>query len=118
MLAAKLCDLPPLVSVFCQAGGKPLHTHNLVRRDFHPLIERAGLPRCRCHDLRHGHVAYLVLPGVPIKMAQDRVGHATAAMTPDVYSHVLAGQDADAARLVEARLRGSKTTNSARGTGC
>jgi integrase len=47
--------------VFCQPTGRPLHTHNLVRRDFLPLIKAAGLPRCRFHDLRHAHVVYMAL---------------------------------------------------------
>ena len=62
----------------------------------------------RFHDLRHAHVSYLALAGVPVKVAQDRVGHSSAMMTLDVYGHVLPGMQADAARKVEALLLGTK----------
>jgi len=39
--------------VFCDTAGGPLRKSNLIRRSFHPLLERAGLPRIRFHDLRH-----------------------------------------------------------------
>ena len=62
-----------------------------MKRDFHPLIKAAGLPQIRFHSLRHAHVAYLALAGVSIKVAQERLGHASAKMTVDGYSHVLPG---------------------------
>ena len=97
-------DYQDLGLVFCQPDGKPLHARNIVRRDFHPLIDAAKLPRIRFHDLRHAHVSYLALAGVPVKIAQERLGHSTASMTLDVYSHVLPGMHQDAARRVEALL--------------
>jgi integrase len=39
--------------VFRSTTGTPLNRHNLVRRSFKPLLERAGLPGIRFHDLRH-----------------------------------------------------------------
>jgi len=92
--------------VFCQADGKPLHARNIVRRDFVPLAKKGGLPRCPFHDLRHAHVSYLALAGVPIKVAQERLGHSSSAVTLDVYSHVLPGMHEDAARRVETLLLG------------
>lgn len=92
--------------VFCQADGKPLHAHNLVMRDFRRVISKAGLPRIRFHDLRHGHASYLALAGVPPKVAQERLGHSTPAFTMRVYTHTLAGQHEAAAKAVEAKLLG------------
>jgi len=40
------------------------------------------------------------LKPVPVKVAQERVGHSSASMTLDVYSHVLPGMQADAVRRV------------------
>jgi integrase len=54
-------------------------------------------------------VSYLALAGVPVKVAQERVGHSSATMTLDVYSHVLPRMQADAARKVEALLLGTAT---------
>ncbi|MDQ7849316.1 MAG: site-specific integrase [Armatimonadota bacterium] len=92
--------------VFCQPNGKPLHLHNVVRRDFRRTINRAGVPRIRFHDLRHLHASYLARAGVPPKVAQERLGHATPGFTMQVYTHVLAGQQEAAARAVEAHLLG------------
>ncbi len=87
--------------VFCQAGGKPLHSHNVVRRDFREVMKRAGTPRITFHDLRHAHASYLARAGVPPKVAQERLGHATPHFTLQVYTHTLAGQQEAAARAVE-----------------
>ncbi len=92
--------------VFCQPNGKPLHAHNIVRRDFHPVAKRAGLPRIRFHDLRHTHATHLLRAGVHSKVTQERLGHSTNRITMDTYSHVLPGMQAEAARLVEQRLLG------------
>jgi len=110
--------------VFCQEDGKPLHGHNIVQRDFRAVMElralrndlrRKGraeaslpkpLPRIRFHDLRHAHATYLALAGVPLKVAQERLGHTTSAMTLQVYTHVLGGQQEAAARAVEDRILG------------
>jgi integrase len=45
--------------------------------------------------------------GVPIKVVQERLGHATTAITQDIYSHVLPGMDAEAARTVAAMIEAS-----------
>ncbi len=64
------------------------------------------LPRIRFHDLRHAHASYLARAGVPAKVAQERLGHATPHFTIQVYTHTLAGQQEAAARAVEAFLLG------------
>jgi len=43
---------------------------------------------------------------VPVKVAQERVGHSTPHLTLQVYSHVLGGQHEQAARTIEAHLLG------------
>jgi integrase len=39
--------------VFATEIGTALNRHNLCRRSFKPLLEKAGLPDVRFHDLRH-----------------------------------------------------------------
>jgi integrase len=39
--------------VFATEKGTPLDPPNINRRSFKPLLERAGLPNIRFHDLRH-----------------------------------------------------------------
>ena len=59
-------------------------------------------PRIRFHDLRHSHATHLLAAGVNVKVVSDRLGHASVAFTLDVYSHVMPGQQADAAASVSA----------------
>lgn len=92
--------------VFCQPNGRPLHAHNVTQRDFRKVLERAGLPRVRFHDLRHGHASHLLRQGVHPKVVQERLGHSTPAFTLAVYSHVLPGMQEQAARELAERLLG------------
>ena len=85
--------------VFATEIGTPLNRHNLTQRSFKPLLERAGLPHIRFHDLRHTCATILLSQGVHAKFVQELLGHATIAITLDTYSHVLpqmAGGTADA----------------------
>lgn len=92
--------------IFCQSNGRPLRANNLVRRDFRRIIERAGLPRIRFHDLRHTHATHLLKDGAHPKVVQERLGHSSPAFTLHVYSHVLPGMQEEAARRLAARLLG------------
>lgn len=38
--------------LFCHPNGKPLHPDTITRR-FNRLVDRAGVPRIRLHDVRH-----------------------------------------------------------------
>jgi integrase len=90
--------------VFCQPNGNPLHAHNLTQRELRRICAIAGVPRLRFHDLRHLHATYLALAGIPVKVAQERLGHSSARVTQDIYQHVLSGQQQQAALDVEAAL--------------
>ena len=92
--------------VFAQGDGRPLHAHNLVRRDFQPLIRRVGLPRIRFHDLRHTHASHLLRSGAHARLVADRLGHSSPAFTLAVYGHVLPGMHEEAARKVAERILG------------
>ncbi|WP_353650082.1 site-specific integrase [Nakamurella sp. A5-74] len=47
---------------------------------------RAGLPRLTPHDLRHTAASLAVSAGANVKAVQKMLGHASAAMTLDVYA--------------------------------
>jgi len=69
-----------------------------------------GFPRVHFHSLRHSHATQLLLAGVHPRVAQERLGHATAAMTLDIYSHVTSAMQEDAAAKIDAIFRiGSKS---------
>ncbi|HLZ07240.1 MAG TPA: site-specific integrase, partial [Chloroflexota bacterium] len=77
---------------------------NLVRRSFEPLLKTAKLPRIRFHDLRHTAATLLLSQGTHPKVVQERLGHATIAMTLDVYSHLLPSMQRDAATSLDGLL--------------
>jgi integrase len=88
--------------VFCDTDGKPLRKSNVMRRSFNPLVEAAGVPLIRFHDLRHTAATLLLAQGVHPKVVQERLGHAQIAMTLDTYSHVLPSMQRDAADRLDA----------------
>jgi integrase len=79
---------------------------NLLRYWFHPLLERAGLPRMRFHDLRHTAATLLLGSGVNPKIVSEMLGHASVAITLDIYSHVMPHMQQQAAQAMDDTLRG------------
>jgi integrase len=73
--------------VFAQEDGSPLVPLIFTQR-FQKASRDASLPQIRFHDLRHGHVTYLMQAGVPLPAIAQRVGHSSVAVTGDIYSHV------------------------------
>jgi len=53
-------------------------------------------------DLRHSHISHLLAAGVHPKVASERAGHASIAITLDVYSQVIPGMQEGAALKVDA----------------
>lgn len=90
--------------IFPNEVGRPIEAQNLVRRSFYPLLERAGLPRMRFHDLRHTAATLLLVQGVHPKIVQEILGHSTISLTLDTYSHVIPGLQEEAAKKMEALL--------------
>jgi integrase len=91
--------------VFCSTIGTPLSRHNLVRRSFKPLLQKAGLPHTiRFHDLRHTCATLLLSKGVHPKFVQELLGHATISITLDTYSHVVPGMGDHTAAAMEDAL--------------
>lgn len=84
------CDL-----VCCTRQGSALDPRN-VRRQFHRLLEKAGLPPMPFHDLRHSAASLLISLGINPKVVQEILGHRSLAMT-NVYSHVLPSMQKEAA---------------------
>jgi len=91
--------------VFANEIGGPLELRNLTQRHFKEILKRAKLPAAvRLYDLRHTHATLLLAGGVHPKIASERLGHASTAMTLDVYSHVVPGMQHEAAQLIDRTL--------------
>jgi integrase len=68
-------------------------------------VERAGLdPAITFHGLRHVAMSTLVDANVHPRVMQSRAGHASSRLTMELYSHVAADTDRDAADALEERF--------------
>jgi integrase len=88
----------------CPARGTPLDAQNIVNRHFKPLLEHAGLPPIRWHDLRHTCATLLLGRGVHPKLVQHLLGHASITMTLDRYSHWIPSMGRHAAEGMDEAL--------------
>ena len=71
--------------VFPSTIGTPMDPHNLLK-NFKKILEKAGLPMMRFHDLRHSSITLVLNEiGAPIKEAQKRAGHASPTTTINIY---------------------------------
>lgn len=74
--------------VFTDDFGKPLNL-DAVRKHFKKLLKHAGIPAgVRLYDSRHTSATLTMEANVPIKVVSERLGHSSAAITMDIYSHV------------------------------
>jgi integrase len=87
--------------VFTTEVGTPINPSNLRKRSFAPLLQKAGLPRLRFHDLRHTCATLLLSKNIHPKYVQELLGHATVSITLDTYSHVLPGMGNQVAEAME-----------------
>ncbi len=67
----------------------------------------ARVPAIRLHDLRHTHASLLLAAGVPVKVVSERLGHASATITLNVYQHVIPGMQQEAATRFAAIIKGA-----------
>ena len=85
--------------VFTGTDGQPLHPWK-VSKAFREQSRVALLPPIPLHGLRHSYATLALASGVNPRIVSGRLGHATVALTLDVYSHVLPQQDRDAAERI------------------
>jgi integrase len=93
--------------VCARRDGEPLQPQSLTHEFPRFLARLKDFPRVRFHDLRHSHATQLLLAGVHPKVAQERLGHSTVTTTLDLYSHVTATMQEDAAGRLDAAFRGA-----------
>lgn len=91
--------------VFTTTRGTPLDARNVVRH-FHGLLARAGLPRMPFHNLRHTAAILLLAQGLDIRVVQQVLGHSQIALTANLYTQVMPVLLEDAAKRMDAILRG------------
>ena len=84
--------------VFPSTIGTPWEPRNLFRA-FKRMLEKAGLPPIRFHDLRHTAASLMIASGRPIINISRQLGHSKASTTLDIYGHLVPGMEAEGAEM-------------------
>ena len=91
----------PQAWLFAAPGGGPLRESNWKRSvRWRAATVAAGIPDVRVHDLRHTAASLWLAAGADPKVVQRVLGHATAAMTMDLYGQLVDTSLWQAARLI------------------
>lgn len=73
--------------VFDRGDGEML-SPNQLEYQWTKAVTGCGISPSRKHDLRHGAATRMLDAGIPLKVVSEHLGHASIAITADVYQHV------------------------------
>lgn len=90
--------------VFCGRYGGFLIPDTL-RKNLNKVLQDAGLPHIRFHDLRHSAATIMLTMGVHPKIVQEMLGHSTITITMDTYSHLVPSMQKEAINKINAVFR-------------
>lgn len=96
--------------VFTDSRGGPLRRSNVLRREWHPLLKRAGFgeERFGFHSLRHSHGSHLCARGADVAAVSARLGHADISFTYRTYVKPLEKEKARARDVADSWMRDSR----------
>lgn len=90
--------------IFSEDGGKTPLSETQYQRLWSSYVAETGIS-CTAHQLRHSYATMLFECGVELKDAQDLLGHSTAAMTQDIYTHIRDARRKSTAELLNKKLK-------------
>lgn len=85
--------------VFQSPNGGPISPNSVIHM-LHRVLERAGLPQVRFHDLRHTFATPALQNRVDVKTVSGMLGHFSAGFTLDTYAHVTTSSQRQAAQTM------------------
>ncbi len=94
-LAVQVARKSPAYLAFTSPDGAVLRNSNFRHRSFDAAAASVGLTGLTPHDLRHTAASLAIQAGANMKVVQQMLGHASAAMTLDVYAGLF-GDDLEA----------------------
>ena len=97
--------------VFGNKRGDPLRESKVLTKVLQPAAKKVGLGRVTWHQFRHVHSSLLNDLKVPVKIAQEQLGHASISTTLNIYTHVVDASHRRAVEEVEERLFGDLDPN-------
>lgn len=87
--------------VFTDELGRHL-IHRTVYNQFVKIVEDAGLPKMRFHDLRHSYAVAAIRSGIEFKTIQENMGHSKISTTMDIYASVTSQMKRKSANQMQA----------------
>ena len=90
--------------MFGATADRPFTSSNVWRRS-RTAWKRAGLEPLSLHEARHTYASLLIASGLNAKAVTTYLGHSSIATTFDLYGHLMPGNEAEAASLLDAYLR-------------
>ncbi len=93
--------------VFSSEVGTPVDPDNFSHA-FSRLCETAGLGHWHPHELRHSGASLMLAQGTPLHVVSEVLGHASIAITKDVYGHLVEGDKRAAAESMTGVLFGGQ----------
>ena len=109
-LKAKLKKIKPRPDdayIFSDDGNKPLTNRRYITL-WTDWAKQTGL-NITAHQLRHSYATMLFECGIDVKDAQDILGHSTAAVTQDIYTHIRDSRRKVTAKTLNERIQAAET---------
>jgi integrase len=107
-LALGMGRAPDESTVFAKWNGE-FRSPSRLSQDFAAAMDVLKVD-CTLHGLRHTHVSQLIAAGLDVLTISRRIGHASPAITLNVYSHMFANTDSRAAEIMEATFAKVRST--------
>jgi integrase len=96
----------PEALVFGRRPDKPFDPRSVNDRAYRAWRD-ADLQRITLHECRHTYASFMIAAGVNAKALSVYMGHSTVTITFDRYGHLMPGNEAQAAELLDAYLLAS-----------
>ena len=86
--------------IFTNEVGRPMFPTSITQW-MRKFIKRTGLPPACVHSLRHTYASLLIADKTPLVVVASNLGHAQTSTTSNIYSHVIASAEAQAAKTLD-----------------
>jgi integrase len=91
--------------VFSQPDGRAIDP-DLITKAFNKIVKEIGMPHLTPHGLRHQYATAAREAGIDMDIISKNLGHASVAITLDIYAHLTPEVMEEAAKKIESKLFG------------
>jgi integrase len=77
-----------LMGYISNPGWRAVASRRVHKYHWLPTLARLGLRRVRLYNARHSCTSMLLEAAVPMRVAQEMLGHASMVLTAETYPHV------------------------------